>query len=74
MSFTDNDLKRLKEALSGELPRFSYWAKADLQVLVNLIARLEAAEDYVALVADGGPFGTDDESAYKAWRKSAGKS
>lgn len=75
--FTDDDLKRLKEALSGELPRFSYWAKADLQVLVNLIARTEAGERTMMdllILCDSEENRDAIMEAMLPWRKSAGKS
>lgn len=76
MTFTDDDLKRLKVSLSGELPEFSTWAKSDLEVLRALLARLEAAE---ALVQCGGMFhnsgydGRHECKAYEAWRRACGK-
>lgn len=44
MNFTDDNLKRFKIAMSGGMPDTSIWAKADLELLQALLARLEAAE------------------------------
>lgn len=75
ISFTDDDLKRLKESLNGELPEFSTWAKSDLKVLKSLLARLEAAENYIAHShGPASPFCCEKEIALdKEWRKAAGK-
>ena len=66
--FTDDDLKRLKESLSGELPNLSYWAKSDLEVLKTLLARLEAAER--ALINSEYQ---EANEYFEQWRKAAGK-
>lgn len=52
-TFSDDDLKRLKEDLARHRDGCTCKDHA-------LIARLEAAEAYIALVADGGPYGTYD--------------
>lgn len=67
--FKDEDLKRLKESLNNDLPEFSTWAKSDLMVLRNLLARLEAAEKIVVSYA----YHSVSSADFDAWRKLAGK-
>lgn len=62
MSFTDNDLKRLKDQLAGNAPTYGKNGGVDLDAL---LARLEAAE--VCANHSQSCYG------YKAWRKAAGK-
>lgn len=70
MTFNDEDLKRLKASLSGQLPEFSTWAKSELEVLRALLARLEASERIMESIE------TSDEINFellKAWRRTCGR-
>lgn len=76
MSFSDADLKRFKDALSGDMPDTSIWSKADLEVLQALLARLEASEKVCEHIKENGFPKDMRDRAYdymNAWRKSAGK-
>jgi len=62
MTFTDEDLKRLKEYMEAKHPMFPGtigWAK--IEAVLN---RMEAAEEFIA---DG------NSDNYEAWRKACGK-
>jgi hypothetical protein len=61
-AFTDDDLERLKEYLGTVMEQYPVWLE-----IKNLIARLEAAENF--MLADEG----SDQQAFDAWRKAAGK-
>jgi hypothetical protein len=66
MTFTDDDLKRLKDSLSYVQ---GYSIVKDVWKLPALLARLKAAEFYIERQrADNGYL-----EALKAWRKAAGK-
>ena len=70
MTFTDENLKRLKWALENHAPNW-----ADKDNLNGLIARLEAAELLIRL-ADlkcECVEGMQCACGYEAWRKAAGK-
>jgi hypothetical protein len=84
MTFSDKNLKQLKDLLNGDLPEFSTWSHADLKVLKALLARLEAAEKCVELcstdenccaIPEFGPKGNvpDAISWLEVWRKACGK-
>lgn len=66
MSFTDDDLKRLKDVINAEINAFPYM---NLPRLKDLLARLEAAEIYIneseGYIAGG-------REAYEAWRRAKG--
>lgn len=73
MSFTDEELKRLKrisekESMSYDTGEYATcWA---LRSLPGLLDRLEAAEGFIAVRGKGeGP----KDAAMKKWRKAAGK-
>ena len=78
MSFSDDDLKRLKEELGRWLgihtnpeltdPMFSLSSKT----INALLARLEAAEECVKLMLQDIPLPLE-EKALKAWRKACGE-
>ncbi len=77
MTFTDDDLKRLKELMFTEFEI----EDIDAQNILNLLARLEAAERAIfslqiirgCCLMDKTHFHGDEDSLVKAWRKSAGK-
>lgn len=71
MIFNDEDLKRLKESLSGDLPEFSTWSKADLMVLNKLLARLEAAEACAQRLSEVYP--VSENGLVNKWRKAKGE-
>jgi hypothetical protein len=64
MSFTDDDLKRLEEDLEGE-----DYQVVDRQIVLALLARLEAAEDFIEAVSYYS-VAADDEllNCWRAWR------
>lgn len=64
-AFTDDDLKRLKD--EKDFLIYHRW------IVPALLARLEAAEKYIEIVAGEEPLGAFDTEAYEAWRKAAGK-
>lgn len=78
MSFSDDDLTRLKEIIRGP-------AACNLAVLGNgmsfklnlnfLLARLEAAEAYVVYLEDRAShdWGPEGLALFVAWRKACGK-
>ncbi len=67
MTFTDDDLKRLKEGISkGSIPI------CDNGFLLALLARLEAAEHFIDKTTDTYPH-TKDSDVYRVWRKASGK-
>ena len=65
MTFTDEDLKRLK--IDSEAWVSPYWDHKKIQALLH---RLECAEAYACECRE---LGADDTELYEAWRKSAGK-
>lgn len=67
MTFTDEDLKRLKDHANEKYWRFY----CDSKVVNPLLARLEAAEEYIDHLQQCD--GCNDEIAYKIWRKACGK-
>lgn len=79
MTFSDDDLKRLKEGYwfhrvpINNIGQSESWVWCDGDKVLALLARLEAAEKALDLYA--GMFSTYGESyeAYKDWRKAAGK-
>lgn len=77
MSFSDENLKRFRDALSGDMPDTSIWSKADLEVLQALLSRLDAAERCAADLATYHDecISEDEREKVKAWQasKSAGK-
>jgi hypothetical protein len=72
VTFTDDDLKRLKDHFNGMPHYIDIPASQEPVNLSALLARLEAAERFTKHVIDLTP----DYSGcirYKAWRKAAGK-
>lgn len=75
MSFTDEDLKRLKEQCRDPLYQRSEHRQLLLSKFDSLIARLEAAEKFCEMTPECNcsqecDYHTD---ALRAWRKEAGK-
>lgn len=68
MAFTDEDLKRLKEIVSKTGYERVTFFDFDLKAL---LARLEAAEIIMETIVKLS--GSDNLSAYQAWRKTCGK-
>jgi hypothetical protein len=66
--FTDDNLKRLKKYIDGEI---------DIEIgpahLAPLLARLEAAEKVIEWVDENVPGEWDGVKPFQAWRKAAGK-
>ena len=77
MSFTDDDLKRLKAFTERHALQPEYTVHTANGVMEALLARLEAAEKVIAESLDHNGkahIGFDAwHEAYKAWRKVAGK-
>jgi hypothetical protein len=69
MTFTDNDVKRLKESVEKAIAN-GYSEPHDFSILA-LLNRLEAAENVCAFAESGSKSATCQ--TLKAWRKSAGK-
>lgn len=67
MTFTDDDLKRLKEFGENEFLVESEYQEIH-QLLPALLTRLEAAEKFLEGYSD-----LKDDQTYEAWRKAAGK-
>lgn len=70
MTFTDEELKRLKEEIASDFPRMG-----TPSYMLPLLRRLEAAEKLLppeALEDCGEPRCTDC-AVYRPWRKAAGK-
>jgi hypothetical protein len=76
MTFTDDDLKRLKESLHKTDDGCNEYCRPPCGELDALLARLEAAEE-VCMAANEtvitGELFTQLDNAYNAWRKAAGK-
>lgn len=72
MSFTDEDLKRLKDDLA-KMPNIDVcnYFEADLEILA-LIARLEAAEKALES-SEKSETGRINAADWNEWRKAAGK-
>jgi hypothetical protein len=77
MSFTDNDLRQLKELMHNQTPPPGYgWI--NYVALVDLLARLEAAEAVCKLDSREYEHGLHDKKccdvcqALEAWRKAKG--
>ena len=68
MTFTDDDLKRLKER--ADFHRFDTNGLMSREIFDALLARLEAAEKVIKKYHTWEDW---DDSAYKAWRKAAGR-
>lgn len=68
MTFTDDDLKRLKEHLEGSCYVTTEWFDAR-KLMPALLARLEAAEVCIS----NGLLSPIDESTYNAWLRASGK-
>lgn len=79
MTFTDDDLKRLKdtatrcEESASSLPLDEMIADVSPLELKALIARLEAAERLIECVTCGRDVRGIWETFYEKWRKAAGK-
>jgi len=71
MAFTDEDLKRLKEAV-GVHKNQSLFCDRDRDTYKRLLARLEAAE-LVCYAVGPYPLSPIEEEKLRAWRKAAGK-
>ena len=72
MSFTDDDLKRLKDDMKGDPEDDVYRGKKNIlcfDEMNSLLARLEAAEACAESYVEGWPNG----GLATAWRKAAGK-
>jgi len=75
MTFTDDDLRQLKEHLAGDCYRSDEWESAR-NLMPSLIARLEAAEKVCEWESKYEiPDNTDIElsNLLANWRKAAGK-
>lgn len=75
MTFTDEDLKRLKD-LSNSEDSFRGAVSAVKLDILALLARLEAAEEvasYFANHPDGAHWWPYAQNALEAWRKSKGE-
>ncbi len=70
--FTDKDILRLKEEVEED-PGINHDVSMRRDRMEALLARLAAAEAYIATVATDGNLGAFDEDAYRVWRRSAGK-
>jgi hypothetical protein len=67
VTFTDDDLKRLKDEVNDP-----YWYPSDLSVQINaLLARLKAAERYATKMRKGREGWFNPE--YRIWQEAAGK-
>lgn len=77
MSFTDHELERLKERLNFMRPKHEMKPSLEPIYVLDLIARLEAAEAYInQLQKDGELTDQDldvDQRLYEAWLKSKGE-
>lgn len=73
MQFTDEDLRRLKEAMNSEGRPFGWSYGYNPAQIRSLLARLEAAEVYAEFRLYF-PSGHDGEKEkLEAWRKESGK-
>ncbi len=71
MTFTDDDLKRLKLRLSAD-----YFVRnkfVDAQEMEALLARLEAAEQYIDAIEINGFNDPETRIKENLWHKAAGK-
>jgi hypothetical protein len=76
MSFTDEELKRLKELCAKSELKGRDAQQFDRLTCVKidaLLARLEAAENWLKIMTDFEKLGAFDEEACEAWKKAAGK-
>lgn len=68
MTFSDDDLKRLKHILIEDKKLGTLDQGVFIDELLALLARLEAAERFLEGYSD-----LKDDPTYEAWRKAAGK-
>jgi hypothetical protein len=74
MTFTDDDLKRLKEDLQERKDdHYELAGRLDIESMEALLARLEAAEILIEAFMDREGMGPFWKEEYEAWRKAAGK-
>lgn len=78
MTFTDDDLKKLKEFVKNNVIRREFDASGDETIAFKykieaLLERLEAAERYIEFGTACGVNPTDLVKAENEWRKVAGK-
>lgn len=69
MSFSDDDLKRLKESLKTDE---TFYLELTTEQTTALLTRLEAAENCLEYVGHDNCDSKDVDRALKAWRKSRG--
>ena len=77
MTFTDDDLKQLKDTCDSMDGKFESWnfVEKDGSSIGALLARLEAAEAYAEIAGEAttGENYHEQIRLHKAWRKAAGK-